>query len=291
VFRCSDNPKIGWAPLPPSERKASEREANDLGYRDRNHPVAKPPGVLRIIVIGDSIAYGTRIRDDQAIFPRVLEMELCRRGLPAEVQNFGVPGYNTQQEVETLVAEGLAYASDVVILSYCLNDRSFEAGRTPYSMTRNAFRRKTVDDSRALQWLSRSSLFRLVYFGPFFTSAGAPGEIEKRFAGVLADTVKPSFERRAQLSRAHHFEALVSVFPLFRGKKAETFEGHAFASGHATSADCRRRTTSPIWICWRPFEPASREGQSRSTSTIRMSAAIVAPPRQSRTRSAGCTRR
>jgi hypothetical protein len=103
-------------------------------------------------------------------------------------------------------------------------------------MTRNAFRRKTVDDSRALQWLSRSSLFRLVYFGPFFTSAGAPGEIEKRFAGVLADTVKPSFERRAQLSRAHHFEALVSVFPLFRGKKAETFEGHAFASGHATSA-------------------------------------------------------
>jgi lysophospholipase L1-like esterase len=232
VFRYSDNPKIGWEPVPPSERRTSERAVNDLGYRDRNHPVAKPPGVVRIIVIGDSIAYGTRIRDDAAIFPRVLETELRRRGLPAEVQNFGVPGYNTQQEVETLVARGLTYTPDVVVLSYCLNDRSLQAGDTPYTMARSAVQRKAVDESRTLEWLSRSALFRFLYFGVFYTFAGAQTEIDRRFGGVLADTVRPSFERLSELSRANNFRVIVAVFPMFRKRKAEDFEGYAFLADH-----------------------------------------------------------
>jgi len=233
VFRYSENPRIGWEPVPSAERKASPREANELGYRDRNHPLAKPPGVLRIIVIGDSIAYGTRITDDQAIFPRVLEMELRRKGVLAEVQNFGVPGYNTQQEVETLVAKGLTYAPDIVIVAYCLNDRSFQAGRTPLAMTRSAAEKQAVDDSGALRWLSRSALFRLVYFGLFFTFAHAQSDIEQRFGSVMADTVKPSFERLAELSRAHNFKVIVGVFPQFRAKKAEDFKGYAFLPEHA----------------------------------------------------------
>ena len=233
LFRYSDNPKIGWEPVPPSERKASRREINDQGYRDRNHPLTKPPGVLRIIVIGDSIAYGTRIRDDAAIFPRVLETELRRKGVPAEVQSFAVPGYNTQQEVEALMAKGLAYAPDIVILAYCLNDRSLQAGRTPYSMARSSVQKKAVDDSKALQWLSKSALFRFLYFGVFFEFPGAQNEIEQRFSGVLADTVKPSFEKLAELSRAHDFKVLVGVFPMFRKKKAEDLEGYGFLSEHA----------------------------------------------------------
>ena len=63
IYRYSDNPKIGWEPVPLAERTASKSGSNDLGYRDLNHPVSKSPGVLRIIVIGDSIAQGTRIKD------------------------------------------------------------------------------------------------------------------------------------------------------------------------------------------------------------------------------------
>ena len=100
-YRYSDNPKMGWEPVPLVERSASTAGFNDLGYRDVNHQVSKSPGVLRIVVIGDSIAQGTRIKDDNAIFPRMLEVSLRSKGVAAEVQNFGVPGYNTQQEVET----------------------------------------------------------------------------------------------------------------------------------------------------------------------------------------------
>ena len=233
AYRYSDDPKIGWEPRPLAERSTSRAGINDLGYRDVNHPVPKPPGVFRIVVIGDSIAQGTGIKDEKAIFPRLLETSLRSKGVPAEVQNFGVPGYNTQQEVATLMAKGLAYSPDIVILSYCLNDRSFEAGRMPREMARNALQRRAADDSRGLQWLARSALFRYVYFGLLFKPSGADDEIEKRFGGVFADTVKQSFEQLAELSRAHDFKVIVSVFPLFRRKKSEDFGGYAFLPEHA----------------------------------------------------------
>jgi lysophospholipase L1-like esterase len=233
AYKYSDNPKIGWEPLPLAERRTSRVGINDLGYRDVNHPVSKPPGVLRIIVIGDSIAQGTGIKHEKAIFPRLLEMNLRLKGVPAEVQNFGVPGYNTQQEVETLLTKGLAYSPDIVILSYCLNDRSFEAGRMPYAMARSALQKRAADDSKRLRWLAKSALFRYLYFGLLFKPASANDEIEKRFGGVFADTVKQSFERLAELSRTHGFRVIVSVFPLFRKKKAEDFEGYSFQSEHA----------------------------------------------------------
>ena len=233
LYRHSDNPKLGWEPLPLAERTASRKGINDLGYRDLNHSIAKPRDVLRIIVIGDSIAQGTRIKDDTAIFPRVLESELRRRGVPTEVQNFGVQGYNTQQEVETLRTKGLAYSPDIVILAYCLNDRTFQAGGMPFAMARHTLQRRAVDDSKPLQWLVNSALFRYVYFGFLFTHTGANDEIRKRFAGVLADTVQPSFEVLSELSRANHFKVVVSVFPLFPRKKAEDFEGYSYLSEHA----------------------------------------------------------
>src|SRR5262245_54157696 len=150
IYRYSDNPRLGWEPIPLAERKGSKTGINDMGYRDLNHPVAKPPGVLRIVVIGDSIAQGTRIKDDKAIFSRLLEAELRSKGVPAEVQNFGVPGYNTQQEVETLTTKALPYSPNVVILAYCLNDRSFEAGRMPYAMATHTLRKRAVDNSKSL---------------------------------------------------------------------------------------------------------------------------------------------
>jgi hypothetical protein len=233
IYRYSDNPKLGWEPVSRAGRKGAKAGINDLGYRDLNHPVAKPPGALRIIVIGDSIAQGTRIKDDNAIFPRLLEMELRSKGVPAEVQNFAVPGYNTQQEVETLTTKGLAYSPDIVILSYCLNDRAFEAGRMPFSMARHAMQKRAVNDSLTLQWLAESALFRYVYFGWLFKYPGANDELEKRFGSVLADTVKPSFKVLAELSRTHDFKVIVTVFPMFRKKKAEDLEGYSFLSEHA----------------------------------------------------------
>ena len=103
----------------------------------------------------------------------------------------------------------------------------------PYAMARHALQRRAIDDSKPLQWLTESALFRYLYFGFLFKYADANDEIQKRFAGVLADTVKPSFEALSELSRAHQFKVMVAVFPLFPRKKTEDFQGYPYLSEHA----------------------------------------------------------
>src|SRR5262245_45393785 len=45
---------------------------NARGYRDREHALAKPPGVFRFAVIGDSVAAGDGVELDER-FDRALE--------------------------------------------------------------------------------------------------------------------------------------------------------------------------------------------------------------------------
>jgi len=48
--------------------------------------------------------------------------EAAGDGPRVEVLNFGVPGYNLAQEIETLRARALAFHPDVVVVAFCLND-------------------------------------------------------------------------------------------------------------------------------------------------------------------------
>jgi GDSL-like Lipase/Acylhydrolase family len=97
---------------------------NAAGLRDdRDLPRAKPPGTFRVVVLGDSFTFGGKVQVDET-FTADLEREL-RRGDPsrtAEVLNFAVPGYNTEQEMLSLKEAGLAYEPDLVIVNFVLND-------------------------------------------------------------------------------------------------------------------------------------------------------------------------
>ena len=105
---------------------------NRFGMRNPEVAEEKPAGARRIAVLGDSIAFGYWVADEQA-FPRQLEAML---GGPSrvEVLDFGVPGYNLEQEIETLRVKALRFAPDVVVVAFCLNDLeglfSYEYGLT-----------------------------------------------------------------------------------------------------------------------------------------------------------------
>ena len=101
-----------------------EYRVNGLGLRGPETTLEKAPGVTRIAVLGDSIAFGYWVREADA-FPRQLEALLNERrgaGARVEVLDFGVPGYNLDQEIETLRVKGLAFSPDVVVVAFCLND-------------------------------------------------------------------------------------------------------------------------------------------------------------------------
>ncbi len=120
---------------------------NSRGFRDHERSTAKPPGTLRIAVLGDSFTEARQVAFE-ATFCSVIEQELQRRrwagGRTIEVLNFGVSGYGTTQQLLTLQHRVWTYDPDIVLLAfYTGNDISDNsptlsgAAVAPYHRYRN----------------------------------------------------------------------------------------------------------------------------------------------------------
>lgn len=90
---------------------------NASGLRDREHALEKPPGVRRVVVLGDSYMWGYGVENEE-MFSSQLEGLL-----PAsETINLGVNGFSTVQELIRYETKGERYAPDWVVLAFCWND-------------------------------------------------------------------------------------------------------------------------------------------------------------------------
>jgi lysophospholipase L1-like esterase len=87
----------------------------NFGLRD------KPPGVKRIVSLGDSYTVGYEVEADET-FAAVLERKLVEAGVNVEVLNAGVSGYSNAEECLYLERELLGYAPDLVLVSFYVND-------------------------------------------------------------------------------------------------------------------------------------------------------------------------
>jgi lysophospholipase L1-like esterase len=123
ILRVSSNPDLIYELTPNSRGFAwgTDVEINSFGFRDREYATDKPESVTRIVAIGDSVTFGNYL-PLEATFPKQLERRLRRRGVQAEVLNFGVGGYDILQEVALLRSKGLQFEPDAVIVGYCMND-------------------------------------------------------------------------------------------------------------------------------------------------------------------------
>lgn len=89
---------------------------NALGYRGAEMTREKPPGELRIVVVGDSFVYGDFV-DDAATLPALLEQELAGTCRAVRVVNAGVPG-TTIVTHAAMVARAGVLTPDVVLLVF-----------------------------------------------------------------------------------------------------------------------------------------------------------------------------
>lgn len=97
-------------------------EISSQGLRDREFDVPKPPGVFRILVLGDSVTYGVGVRPDET-FPKRLESILnATNRTRVEVLNAGVSGYTAYNEWQFFRRRGREFEPDLVIAALCLND-------------------------------------------------------------------------------------------------------------------------------------------------------------------------
>ena len=97
---------------------------NAMGIRsDREFTLDKPPGVLRIVGLGDSFTQGYEVNVEETYLFRLQQL-LGERGLNVEVINLGVSGYGTAEELVMLREFGFKFNPDVVVVGYYTNDIS-----------------------------------------------------------------------------------------------------------------------------------------------------------------------
>lgn len=114
-------PGVGYTLMEPDSRyewQSIPVQINSKGLRSPETGYEKPAGVYRILNLGDSIAMGWGVRQEDTYGQRLgnLLNQKAAEGLKVEVINAGVPGWNLQNERAFLVAEGLKYQPDLILL-------------------------------------------------------------------------------------------------------------------------------------------------------------------------------
>lgn len=105
-----------------SYRFGHEIVTNSAGMRDHEHDLNKPPGMYRILVLGDSFMEANQVRFEDA-FVSVLERRLkewLRR--PVEVINASVSGWGTDDELTYFMREGIKYRPDLILVAMTLHN-------------------------------------------------------------------------------------------------------------------------------------------------------------------------
>jgi lysophospholipase L1-like esterase len=135
---------------------------NERGLRDRDYG-AKPDGTRRILMLGDSFTYGSGVRDEEAVFPRLVEKELQGSFHLADVDDFevlngGLPGSLTKAWVRLWNRVGEDFDPDVVLIVFFLRDGT----RTSSTKFFTAIRREIVRRNMESRLYAYSYLYRRV---------------------------------------------------------------------------------------------------------------------------------
>ena len=219
----------GWVPRPGFRLKLGqgpETTINRAGYRGREYPRARTPGKTRVVMLGDSIAFGYGVADEETSSRQLEQLEPS-----LEVVNLAVQGYGTDQELLRFEREGLLYHPDAAILNFCLANDFRDNGATraiydgvypkPYFLLGQG-RLVLHNENLRLSAVMRLALFlhqhsilfhevRALLAAPFTGGGGA--SVEHPPARELTIAL---LQRLAEVARSHHVHLIVAIYPNYR---------------------------------------------------------------------------
>ena len=114
--------------------KLGDYELNEHGLRGTSISIEKPPGVTRILCLGDNSTFGVARKSasdslDDALtanYPEIVSRVLARRGrTDVEVLNAGVIGYSSSHGLRALIHRWLAFEPDIVVLRFGMNGHAW----------------------------------------------------------------------------------------------------------------------------------------------------------------------
>ena len=103
-----------------TDRIRSHGSINAKGLRGPDYDYAKPKGVKRVLLLGDSMIAGFEVSEDQTVAQQL--EKLLAKETSWQVINGGVRGYGTDQAYLFLMYEGFRYQPDIIIYVFADND-------------------------------------------------------------------------------------------------------------------------------------------------------------------------
>jgi len=136
------HPLLGMDGIPNLRTRAPSGKLvthNSRGNRSPEVATAKPPGVRRVVLLGDSNTWGYGLADDETVGAQLAGVLAAGPGR-WEVINLGVTGYGTDQEYLKLLVQGVEYAPDwVVVVYFHLNDMPDSLATLAYGVEKPRF--------------------------------------------------------------------------------------------------------------------------------------------------------
>jgi lysophospholipase L1-like esterase len=211
---------------------------NSLGWREREFTLKKPAGTFRVLVIGDSFAFGTGVRQNHVLSSRLQQDLTAEHPGPVEVLNLGVPGYNTSHEVALLVRYGIRLDPDLVVIVFVMNDASTPAlrrkGGTPPPLPRRPAweGHSWLVDHLHVRWQDRARRNDWARNLHADFQADDPGWKRAR----------DGFQVASALGRRRGFRVALVIFPLLWDLGSD----YPFVEIHETVAAAARRFGIPV---------------------------------------------
>lgn len=230
---------------------AATAHINAAGFRGPDVPRDKPPSTFRVLFLGDSFTFGEGVEDDQA-FPALVTADLNRRGGARRYDgiNAGVSGYNTRDEVTYLRERWLAYAPDLVVLTFYLNDAYDDDRFAPLIMGRGAglLGHDVALPSQLLRWLVahvggwwQARQVRQVYISQFSGKALVEGQDWEASRHALREA--------AELLRRRGIPFVLVLFP----ELWDLTDSHPFLAVYETVEQYARKLGIPVLNLFEEF--------------------------------------
>ena len=187
---------------------AVEHSVNSQGYRGPSHPFEKPPGTLRILLVGDSYTFGAGLPEDDTISAQLEDLLGTSSSRPVEVLNFGIPGMNLEETLEQYERFASQWEHDVVLYLLFANDLD-----GPQCEEESINRREAAILLRNV-YLARVIIMPIVLASGFLSGEG---EVN-RLTSVVGQYDASSKRNRAE------FRVVVLANPVAGERKDERFE-------------------------------------------------------------------